>query len=114
MQKDVYGLADEIKRIRTDAKLRQVDMAERMGVSYRTYSRWETGVTTPPDGIIKRLKAAVSGEAPTIKRNDLHDAHGVDLGMEVMERLRRYEELKYENKQLLKKVDAYVRKYGDL
>lgn len=114
MQKDVYGLAGEIKKIRTDANLRQVDMAERMGVSHRTYTRWETGVTTPPDGILKRLKAAASGQTPTIRRNELQEAHSVDLGMEVMERLRRYEELKFENKQLREKVEGYTRKYGDL
>lgn len=51
------GLSDEIIFIRKKGFCTQVEFAERIGVSYSTVNRWETGKMNPNVSTMKRIKA---------------------------------------------------------
>ena len=51
------GLSDEIILIRKKGFCTQVEFAERIGVSFSTVNRWETGKMSPNVSTMKRLKA---------------------------------------------------------
>ena len=49
------GLADNIKRLRTNADLTQAKLAEMVGVTRATVTQWETGRSQPRMGAIEKL-----------------------------------------------------------
>ena len=51
------ALSDEIILIRKKGFCTQVEFAARIGVSYSTVNRWETGKMNPNVSAMKRLKA---------------------------------------------------------
>lgn len=51
------ALSDEIILIRKKGYCTQVEFAERIGVSFSTVNRWETGKMSPNISTMKRLKA---------------------------------------------------------
>lgn len=51
------SLSEEIILIRKKGFCTQVEFAERIGVSYSTVNRWETGKMNPNVSTMKRLKA---------------------------------------------------------
>lgn len=51
------SLSEEIIWIRKKGFCTQVEFAERIGVSYSTVNRWETGKMNPSVSAMKRLKA---------------------------------------------------------
>ena len=51
------ALSDEIILIRKKGYCTQVEFAERIGVSFSTVNRWETGKMSPNVSTMKRLKA---------------------------------------------------------
>ncbi len=51
------ALSDEIILIRKKGYFTQIEFAERIGVSYSTVNRWETGKMNPNLSAMKRLKA---------------------------------------------------------
>ena len=51
------GLSDEIIIIRKKGFCTQTEFAERIGVSFSTVNRWETGKMRPNVSTMKRLKA---------------------------------------------------------
>lgn len=51
------SLSDEIILIRKKGYCTQVEFAERIGVSFSTVNRWETGKMSPNVSTMKRLKA---------------------------------------------------------
>lgn len=54
---NAMGLSDEIILIRKKGFCTQVEFAERIGVSFSTVNRWETGKMSPNVSTMKRLKA---------------------------------------------------------
>lgn len=51
------ALSDEIILIRKKGYCTQIEFAERIGVSFSTVNRWETGKMSPNVSTMKRLKA---------------------------------------------------------
>lgn len=51
------ALSDEIKLIRKKSLCTQLEFAARIGVSYSTVNRWETGKMNPNVSAMKRLKS---------------------------------------------------------
>ncbi len=51
------ALSDEIVFIRKKGLCTQIEFAERIGVSFSTVNRWETGKMSPNVSAMKRLKA---------------------------------------------------------
>ena len=51
------SLSEEIILIRKKGFCTQVEFAEKIGVSYSTVNRWETGKMNPNVSTMKRLKA---------------------------------------------------------
>lgn len=51
------SLANEISKARKKGFCTQVEFAEKLGVSYSTVNRWETGKMNPNLSAMKRLKA---------------------------------------------------------
>ncbi len=51
------ALPDEIILIRKKGLYTQIEFAERIGVSFSTVNRWETGKMNPNVSTMKRLKA---------------------------------------------------------
>lgn len=49
------GLADNIRKLRTDADLTQAKLAEMVGVTRATVTQWETGWSQPRMGAIEKL-----------------------------------------------------------
>lgn len=50
-------LSDEIIHIRKKGFCTQIEFSERIGVSFSTVNRWETGKMSPNVSTMKRLKA---------------------------------------------------------
>lgn len=51
------SLSEEITIIRKKGLCTQIEFAERIGVSYSTVNRWESGKMNPNVSAMKRLKA---------------------------------------------------------
>ena len=51
-------LADNLKRLRTDAGLTQSELAKKVGVTRATVTQWETGWSQPRMGAVERLAEA--------------------------------------------------------
>lgn len=47
---------DQMKTLRNGLKLTQAEMANRIGVSHRTYSRWETGALKPSEAMSRWMR----------------------------------------------------------
>jgi len=45
----------DIKSLRLEKKLTQIDVAKKVGVSLTSYQLWERGVTTPTEENLKKL-----------------------------------------------------------
>lgn len=54
---NAMSLSNEIMLIRKKGFCTQIEFAERIGVSYSTVNRWETGKMNPNVSAMKRLKA---------------------------------------------------------
>lgn len=54
---NAMSLSDEIILIRKKGFYTQMEFAERIGVSFSTVNRWETGKMSPNVSTMKRLKA---------------------------------------------------------
>lgn len=65
-------LSEEIILIRKKGFCTQTEFAERIGVSYSTVNRWETGKMNPNVSTMKRLKAYC--EALNIEFGDVEKA----------------------------------------
>lgn len=113
MTKELSYEAREIKKIRKEAKLTQAEMAARIGVTVRTFARWELGETSLPDNALGRVEAAVNKKA-TIERSQLANVLSIDLALEVTERLRQVDRLEEANRELRDQLAAYRSKYGSL
>jgi putative transcriptional regulator len=55
------ALSDEIILIRKKGFCTQIEFAERIGVSFSTVNRWETGKMSPSVSTMKRLKVYCDG-----------------------------------------------------
>ena len=55
--------AEEVKMLRSKLKLTQEQMAQRIGVSYSTYNKWENGKCKPSRLAVEKMKGmeAASG-----------------------------------------------------
>ena len=57
-----------IKELRTKLKLSQEKLAQKLGVSWTTISRWERGETKPSPMAIKNIQNLIEQEALEILR----------------------------------------------
>lgn len=48
-----------IRKLRIELKLTQIDLAKKCGVSLTTLRNWESGVTTPSEDNMKKLNKAL-------------------------------------------------------
>lgn len=69
---NAMSLSDEIILIRKKGFCTQMEFAERIGVSFSTVNRWETGKMSPNVSTMKRLKAYC--EALNIEFGNVEDA----------------------------------------
>ena len=69
---NTMSLSDEIILIRKKGFCTQMEFAERIGVSFSTVNRWETGKMSPNVSTMKRLKAYC--EALNIEFGNVEDA----------------------------------------
>lgn len=49
------AIGDQIKSLREQNKLDRYELAEKIGVSYHTIAKYETGERTPPSDILEKL-----------------------------------------------------------
>ena len=103
-----------LKQIRNEAKLTQQELSLRMGVSMRTLSRWETGETPLPEGTLQLLDQVLTRPKTAVPRHELSGTSSQDLGLEILDRLKRVDEIEAANKRLRAQVDEYRIKYGEL
>ena len=69
---NAMSLSDEIILIRKKGFCTQMEFAERIGVSFSTVNRWETGKMSPNVSTMKRLKAYC--EALNLEFGNVEDA----------------------------------------
>lgn len=48
-------MGEKLKEVRTEAKLTQAELAEKLGVTQRDISRWETGKRVPSALMVKKM-----------------------------------------------------------
>jgi transcriptional regulator with XRE-family HTH domain len=63
--------AEKLKDLRESAKLSQVELAERAGVTQRAISGWETGKREPLWSAVQKLATAL-GVSPEALTDDQH------------------------------------------
>lgn len=54
-KKSLSGIAERLRRLRLDNDLTQAEVAQRIGVTQQTYSRYESGAAKPDSDVIVRL-----------------------------------------------------------
>lgn len=106
--------AQKALKIRKEAGLTQAELAHRLGASSRTVARWESGATAMPDGTIRKIEYAITGKMGETTPDDLQYAPSVTLGLEIIDRLKRYDTMAAELKELKTENEAYKIRYGEL
>ena len=88
---DQIKIGGFLRELRKEKELTQEQLAEKLGVSSRSVSRWENGITMPELGILVELA----------------DYYEVDI-KEIIDGERKSEIMKKEEKETLRKVADYV------
>lgn len=99
---------------REDAGLSQQQLANRLGVSVRTVSRWESGAGTLPDDALERVEEAINQTLDAQDPEAARRINNLDLGLELVERLRQLTNLERENRRLRRDNERYSTLYGQL
>lgn len=66
------GLADNIKKLRTDANMTQAKLADMVGVTRATVTQWETGWSQPRMGAVEKLAEVFGVPMSTIVSDGIH------------------------------------------
>lgn len=65
---------ENLFKLRIENKLTQQQVADKLGVTRPTYSKWETNVAEPPIYFIKRLAEILSTDYNTLFKQDESNA----------------------------------------
>ena len=69
--------SERLKKLRKDAGLTQVDVAEKLGISQPAYASWERGVKKPTQDNLVKIAKLFNASIDTLVLNDKTD--GIDL-----------------------------------
>ncbi|MGP5044792.1 helix-turn-helix transcriptional regulator [Glutamicibacter sp. BW77] len=100
--------------LRKSTGLTQQDLANLLGTSSRTISRWESGETSIPAEKIRQIEYVITGNLRETTAIDLQFASSVNLGLEIMERLKRHDMMAAQIKELKEQNESYKIRYGEL
>ncbi|WP_346921945.1 helix-turn-helix domain-containing protein [Glutamicibacter creatinolyticus] len=105
---------EDVVRAREEIGLSQQQLAQRLGVSVRTISRWETGTGSIPDDALSRIQRAGDKGRNVPDPQAVRSIPHVDIGVEVLERLRTLQHLEQVNQKLQEENDRYRALHGSL
>lgn len=74
---------ENLKRFRTELHLSQPELAEKIGVSFTTYRRWESGLTSPRAPEIKRICEVFNISESELLNSPKKDEFRINILMEV-------------------------------
>lgn len=69
--------SERLKKLRKDAGLTQVDVAEKLGISQPAYASWERGIKKPTQENLVKIAKLFNASIDTLVSNDKTD--GIDL-----------------------------------
>lgn len=69
--------SERLKKLRKDAGLTQVDVAEKLGISQPAYASWERGIKKPTQDNLVKIAKLFNASIDTLVSNDKTD--GIDL-----------------------------------
>ena len=76
-----YITGETIKKLREKKRLTQLQLAEKLTVSDKTVSKWETGRGLPDISILPQLAAALSVTVPELLTGDVAENRNVSANM---------------------------------
>ncbi|MBZ2023732.1 helix-turn-helix domain-containing protein [Streptococcus sanguinis] len=90
-----------MKKARLDARLTQLEVAEKLGVAQAQYARWENGGRNPKDETVEKLAKIFNTSFETLK--------GRDDGLEeIVSLLREYELTEKEKKEIISVLKQFL------
>lgn len=69
--------SERLKKLRKQAQLTQVDVAEKLGISQPAYASWERGVKKPTQENLVKIAKLFNASVDTLVSND--KTHEIDL-----------------------------------
>lgn len=69
--------SERLKKLRKDAGLTQVDVAEKLGISQPAYASWERGIKKPTQDNLVKIAKLFNASIDTLVSND--KTNGIDL-----------------------------------
>lgn len=69
--------SERLKKLRKQAQLTQVDVAEKLGISQPAYASWERGIKKPTQENLVKIAKLFNASIDTLVSNDKSD--GIDL-----------------------------------
>ncbi|QLB51521.1 helix-turn-helix transcriptional regulator [Streptococcus sanguinis] len=90
-----------MKKARLDARLTQLEVAEKLGVAQAQYARWENGGRNPKDETVEKLAKIFNTSFETL--------NGRDDGLEeIVSLLREYELTEKEKKEIISVLKQFL------
>ena len=87
---DQIKIGEYLKQLRRDKALTQEQLAEQLGVSARTVSRWETGSNLPELGMLECLSEALGADVSEVVRSGSSVRESTTAAVPVLSSKRRF------------------------
>lgn len=68
------GFSENLRRLRTEAGLTQQQMADKVGIPYRSWQNWENGSREPRIAALKTIAKALGVSVDELVENDVEKA----------------------------------------
>ncbi len=106
------SLADRLKKVRTDKKLSQQQLAQMADVHYTNVGRYERGDAKPSADVLNKLATALEVSPDYLMNGTLEDkAEGAISDQELLSQFKKVEQMPENRKRLLKEIlDAFILK----
>lgn len=76
-KRNTMEFSERLKKLRKQAQLTQVDVAEKLGISQPAYASWERGVKKPTQENLVKIAKLFNASVDTLVSND--KTHEIDL-----------------------------------
>ena len=113
MNQNHASLGDRLKQLRKDSGLSQTDLAQKIGVSYSQYGRYELKGVQPPADILNKLADVLSTTVDFLLNGNAQEKAQVALkDAELLKQFKEAEKLPEDEKNLvIKMIRGYIRDY---
>ncbi len=106
------GLADRLKKARTDKKISQQQLAQQANVHYTNVGRYERGDAKPSADVLNKIANALDTSPDYLMNGTIEDkAHNSISDQELLSQFKKVENMPEKSKRLVKEIlDAFILK----